>query len=373
LTDHPLRPTEFVMLLATTFRSDQTERPKATVAVVGAGLSGLSCARRLAENGHHVQVFEKSRGPGGRMSTRRAGERRFDHGAQYFTVRGARFAAEVATWRAAGLVAPWEGTIAVLDRGEFEFKDDRTDRVVAVPGMNAVCRHLAADLEVRYQHRIVDLERGDGAWWLHDADGGRSGPFDAVVVSAPAPQTAALLAEVAPELGDRAPEIADRAGGVEMAPCWAVMAAFEDPLCLGFDGAFVHDSPLSWVSRNDSKPGRPSGESWVLHGSAEWSEAHLELDAEIVAHRLADAFSVAVGRELPRPNHLVAHRWRFALPTEPLLEPCLFDPSLAIAACGDWAGGPRVEGAYLSGFAAAGRLLGLRSGPAQPSLLDDAE
>jgi hypothetical protein len=106
----------------------------------------------------------------------------------------------------------------------------------------------------------------------------------------------------------------------------------------------------------------------VLHGSPEWSDAHLELDAEIAAHRLADAFADAVGRELPRPDHLVAHRWRFALPTEPLPEPCLFDPELAIAACGDWAGGPRVEGAYLSGCAAAGRLLGLRPGPTQPSL-----
>jgi photolyase PhrII len=341
-----------------------TERPL-EVAVVGAGVSGLSCARVLADHGHRVRVFDKSRGPGGRMSTRRADEWRFDHGAQYFTARDPRFARIVRSWRDDGLVARWTGIIAVLDRGEIELKDDPTDRWVAVPGMNAVCRHLADDLAVRYEHRIVDLERDDDLWWLHSADGERSGPFDAVVVSAPAPQTAALLA-------DAAPVLTERAGSAEMAPCWAVMAGFDDPLGLGFDGGFVHNSPLSWVSRNDSKPGRPSGESWVLHGSPEWSREHLELDTEIAAHRLADAFRDAVGRDLPQPDHLVAHRWRFALPAEPLPEPCLFDRELAIAACGDWAGGPRVEGAYLSGCAAAGRLLGLRPGPAQPSLFDDA-
>ena len=84
------------------------------VAVLGAGLSGLTCARRLTEQQHTVKVFEKARGPGGRMSTRRAGPLRFDHGAQYFTVRDTRFAAAVERWRAAGIVAAWEGRIVSL-------------------------------------------------------------------------------------------------------------------------------------------------------------------------------------------------------------------------------------------------------------------
>ncbi|MDX2437576.1 MAG: FAD-dependent oxidoreductase [Acidobacteriota bacterium] len=323
-----------------------------TVAVIGAGLSGLACARTLADHGVRVRVFDKARGAGGRMSTRRAEKWQFDHGAQYFTVRDPVFARHVESWRRDGLVASWQGTIAVLDSGNMVIKGDDTERNVGVPGMNAICRHLAADLDTVYENRICALERTGDRWRLTTDPGADLGLFDAVVISAPAPQAAALLQEVAPNL-------AARAAFVEMPPCWAVMAVFTGRLQLGFDGAFVHKSPLSWVARNGSKPGRPDGEAWVLHASPEWSRENLELDRIEAAQRLLEAFAVAAGGLEAAPLHLDAHRWRFALPPDPLAEPCLFDADLRLAACGDWCGGPRVEGAFLSGVAAAGRLLAL--------------
>jgi predicted NAD/FAD-dependent oxidoreductase len=305
----------------------------------------------LADRGVRVKVFDKARGAGGRMSTRRAEAWQFDHGAQYFTVRDPLFARQVESWRRDGLVARWPGTIAVLDSGNMVIKGDETERNVGVPGMNAVCRHLAADLDTTFQTRIAALERVGEQWRVTTDQGADLGLFDAVVVSAPPPQTAALLEEAAPDL-------AARAAGVEMSPCWAVMAVFPRPLDLGFDGAFVHNSPLSWVVRNGSKPGRPDGEAWVLHASPQWSRENLELDRTEAAPRLLDAFAEAAGGiEMP-PVHLDAHRWRFALPPEPLSEPCLFDADLRLAACGDWCGGPRVEGAFLSGYAVAERVLG---------------
>ena len=182
----------------------------------------------------------------------------------------------------------------MVENGEIALKDDSTERWVGVPGMSAICGHLANGLDVTYGSRIVHLEHRDDRWRLETADGADAGRFDAVVVSAPAPQTAALLAAPAPDL-------AARAGEVEMAPCWAVMASYPHDLELGFDGAFVDDSPLGWIARNRSKPGRPPGETWVLHASPEWSREHLELDQEIAAQWLADAFGEALGRTLPRP------------------------------------------------------------------------
>jgi len=323
------------------------------VAVVGAGLSGLTAAQTLHDHGHRVAVFEKARGPGGRMSTRRDAEWRFDHGASYFTVRDRRFARRVASWRRDGLVAPWSGRIAVVERGSVTAKDGGPERLVAVPGMNAVCEHLAADLPVSYGTRVARIEPSAGRWRLVGEEDADLGSYDAVLVSAPAPQTAALLEPVAPE-------IARQAAGVDLASCWAAMAVFPRAVDVAFDGAFVRDSALAWVSRNSSKPGRPDPEAWVLHASPEWSREHLERGADEVAARLLDAFREAVGHPIAEPDRLVAHRWRHALPPDPRSESCLFDPALRLGACGDWCGGPRVEGAFLSGAAAAGRILALR-------------
>lgn len=293
------------------------------------------------------------------MSTRRTEHGSFDHGAQYFTARDDRFARAVEAWRRDGIVAKWDGRIVTLEGGRVGDDKSGTERFVGVPGMNAICRHLATDLEVSLETRVAALDVEDGAWHLASSGGDDLGRYDALVVSAPAPQSRELLASVAPAL-------AARAGQPPMAPCWAVMASFSDSPDLGFDGAFVHDSPLSWVAHNSSKPGRGRGETWVLHGSPDWSEANLDLEASAVSELLFEAFGQAVGGLAATPTRLAAHRWRFALPTEPLPDPCLFDSDLRLAVCGDWCGGPRVEGAFLSGCAAADRLLALLSGSGSP-------
>ena len=322
-----------------------------SVAIIGAGLSGLTCARELAEGGVAVRVFEKARGPGGRMSTRRAGDRRFDHGAQYFTVRDDRFKRAVDSWCRQGIVAPWTGRIAAIANGTGFRKASRVPRFVGVPGMNAVCRCLALGLDVSYETGIEILNREGDGWALKDGGGVDLGRYDAVVVSAPAPQAGALFRTCSSDL-------AARAESVVMAPCWAVMMNFRETLNLGFDGAFVDNSAISWVARNASKPDRPDHESWVIHASSEWSTAHLEMERDHAAEALVREFHAALGLKREEPDHLTAHRWRFALPLEPLSESFLLDANLRLAACGDWCGGPRVEGAYLSGLAAADAILG---------------
>jgi predicted NAD/FAD-dependent oxidoreductase len=302
-----------------------------------------------------VRVFDKARGAGGRTSTRRVDGWRFDHGAQYFTVRDRRFERWVEAWRHEGLVASWEGEIAIVDSGGSRSEARDRERFVGVPGMNAICRRLAVGMDVAFETRVSAIERCGERWRLGSEDGADLGRYDAVVVSAPAPQTADLIRRAAPG-------VAARAARVEMAPCWAAMVAFAGPLEPGFDGAFVHDSPLSWVARDASKPGRPDSETWVLHGAPGWSRQHLGLAREDAAQRLVDAFGDAIGVLDAAPVHLDAHRWRFAQPLEPLSELCLFDAQLRLAACGDWCGGPRVEGAFLSGRAVAERLIELHPG-----------
>ncbi len=324
------------------------------VAVIGAGISGLACARILADHGFTVRVFDKGRGVGGRMSTRRApGGRQFDHGAQYFTARDERFRRYVMAWRERGVVAEWEGRIATVAPGRLIEPPERkneTQRFVGVPGMSAVCRHLASDINVETGVRVTGLESAAEGWRLAAEDGRDRGRWDAVVVAIPAQQAAVLLAGHS--------HLSQTAGTAVAAPCWVVMVQYEEPLNTGFDAAFVHDSPLSWVARNSSKPGRVGeGDSWVLHAGPEWSREYLEETPEIAAGRLMAAFAELVGPRGAEPAYVNAHRWRYALPEDPLADRCLWDGRIFAGACGDWCGGPRVEGAFLSGAAMAGRLM----------------
>ncbi|QDU63297.1 hypothetical protein Pan216_41750 [Planctomycetes bacterium Pan216] len=329
------------------------------VAIVGAGLSGVAGARCLSRAGVEVTIVEKSRGIGGRMATRRAelaqwpGETplAFDHGAQYFTVKGERFRRVVDEAIAAGRAATWEGTIRVLEEGTARLPEQPLDRYVATPTMNSLCKLLGEGLKVHSRFEVAAIERDAGRWRLVAKDGRELRDMDAVMVSAPAPQAATLLAPC--------PDLARQATRVRMNGCWALMLAYAERLPVDFDGAFVHGSPLSWIARDSSKPGRDrSSERWIAHGSPEWSQRHLELEKEEIVERLLPIFADAV--KVPAntpPSFVTAHRWRYALPAEPLAEPYLWDDDERLGACGDWCDGPRVEGAYLSGLSLAERLL----------------
>jgi hypothetical protein len=323
---------------------------KGAVCIIGAGIAGLTCARTLADQGYPVTVFEKSRGVGGRMSTRHTDEgAHFDHGAPYFTVQGDRFRSQVQRWIEDGVVQPWDATIVELYQGRADKEGRQVERFVAVPGMNGICRHLATGLDVRFNTKVGPPERDGDDWLVRDEDGGELGRFQAVLISAPAPQTRVLL--------EAAPLLVKRAERVRMAPSWAVMAAFDQDLHLEYDAAFVHNSPLTWIAKNSSKPGRPhSPETWVLQATPAWSGEQIEKETAWVTKRLLGAFHEATGGRVIEPSFSTAHLWRYAVPPEPHPSAFMLDEKLWIGACGDWCGGPRVEGAFLSGALLAERL-----------------
>lgn len=320
-----------------------------SVAVVGAGIAGLTCARTLADHGFEVTVFDKARSVGGRTSTRRVEpDLAFDHGAQYFTARNPHFVQFVEALKSRGCVAEWGGRIVKLENG-VATETSPQSRFVGVPGMSAMAACLAADLAICREVHIERIVRTSDAWELADATGKKLGPFQFLVVSLPAPQSAVLLGSH--------PFVAE-AAGVAMAPCWALLVAFEDRLEVPWDGAFVSESPLSWLARNSSKPGRPSGvECWVLHASPAWSAVFLDEPPDTIASQLLGAFETAVGRSLPNVAYRAAHRWRCSLGADPADRTVLFDAGVGLAVCGDWLSGGRVEGAFLSGTAAAGCVL----------------
>lgn len=321
------------------------------IAIIGAGLAGLTAAKQLAAAGCEVTVFDKGRGVGGRMSTRRVDDQpAFDHGAQYFTVRDERFQQAVDEWISAGVVAPWLGKIvSTSGNGTFMPTDSDKTRYVGTPGMNAIARHLASQHSVQSGVQVAPPVRLGEAWQLQTTAGDSLGKFDRVIVTAPAPQATQLLAAE--------PVLANAAAQVNVAGCWAVMVTFAERMPLGFDGCFVNESPLSWIARNNSKPGRPEVERWVLHAGPEWSNANIELTPDAAAKQLLEVFRQVTGTANIKPTACVAHRWRYALPIEQLGAKFLSNRDDSLLAAGDWCDGPRVEGAFLSGLAVADRLM----------------
>ncbi len=321
------------------------------IAVIGAGISGLSCATALRNAGHTVQVFDKSRGLGGRMSTRKGEGWQADHGAPYFKTYDSKFRAEVTRWCEAGAAAPWQPRLKVLKGGVWEDGNANVHMFVGTPAMTSPARLLASTLNVRLGTTIKKLTRrsDDNFRWhlLSAEDGWLEVHFDAVVIAIPAPQAETLLDDIGHPF-------AAHAKAVSMQGCWALMMQFAEPVDLGWDAAVIHDGLLSWAARDSAKPGRPTSETWVLHASAAWSNDNLERPATEIAEAMIGAFRKIGG---PLPVSKIAHRWRFARCEVDGASLPHWDNTHRLGLCGDWLNAGRVEGAWLSGQALASLLV----------------
>lgn len=318
------------------------------IAVVGAGIAGLSCARRLQAAGINVTVIDKSRGPAGRMSTRRGDDWQCDHGAQYFTARHPLFRAEVERWLKAGVAALWQPRLDVIGDREAHVPDAALSRYVGVPRMTAPARWLADAVELVTQATVHTLRRENKRWTITTHEHGPlPQTFTGIVMAVPAPQAVPLLQGPAPDLADVARQ-------ANMRACWAMMLQYDAPVDLPFDAAFVNEGPLRWVARNSSKPGRAGAETWLLHATAEWSEANIEATPDTVASAMQYAF-MALGARPARG--WAVHRWRYADTQPPLQHGAIWDNDIGIGLCGDWLNGGKVEGAWLSGNKVAEALL----------------
>lgn len=325
------------------------------VAVVGAGMAGLSCARRLAEAGMRVAVFDKSRGAGGRMATRRvedveAGSFGFDHGAQYFTAHVPAFQQVVECWVAEGVVQPWAGRL-------MSFESDRLDpvasqpRYVGVPRMSALGRHVLGDLPFHPEHRLLECQY-DGQYWHLQFDAQPTVLAKYLILALPSPQVVDLLEISHPFYADAVLQ--------DMLPSWTLMLHCAAPIDVPFDGCFVNSGILSWVARNNSKPARAEVETWVVHASRAWSQAHVDAPRDWVAEQLLAALTEVVGQPVQVTQQWV-HRWLYALASEALTVGCWYEPAQQFGIAGDWLNGSRVEGAWLSGQQLAARVMASRA------------
>jgi len=321
---------------------------KPTVAIVGAGLAGLSCATSLKAHGFQVEVFEKSRGPSGRMSTRNGDNWSADHGAQYFTARDPLFIQELNSWIKHGVAAAWYPHLKVFENGQWRESNSIENRYVGIPAMNSPGKHLAKDLPIAVNQTIDDISFKQDRWLLHSLEAGDiKERFDWLVIALPAPQ-ALTLAKSAVK------SIEKIAINLNMQGCWTVMASFAETPNIPFDAAFINDEVISWIARNNSKPSRMGLETWTIHASPQWSQEHIELNKDLAAKLILDC-AKRLGLDCDQAN-IAIHRWRYAsgyINPAPGFRLC---EDLKLGFCGDWLNGGRVEGAWLSGHKLASQI-----------------
>jgi renalase len=367
------------------------------IAIIGAGMAGITAARTLTQAGHRVTVFEKSRSVSGRMATRRSDFGGFDHGAQYFTVRDARFR-QMMQWALSvspHIARPWSANaVRVLDGQGHTLEaalPGGEPHWVAQPGMNALVNLMAAPLlsagQVKLETEVEQiLPLADGRWRILAKDvldankpARAHDGFDSVLLAVPSVQAQALFevsAKVilarkmlskdehsAQHVSRLMADFAQKISAVTVAPCWTLMLAFPNalpvspqepvrPLGPQWSAARSTHHRISWLARENSKPGRAAVERWTAQASADWSREHLEDDSERVKAKLLKAFS-EITQIRAEPAHAQVHRWRYAKTEIPLGVSHLWDAQTGIGACGDWCMGHRVEDAFLSGLALA--------------------
>jgi renalase len=321
---------------------------KSQVAVIGAGLAGLSCASALAKAGMQVQVFEKSRGLAGRMSTRKGDGWQCDHGARYFTARDPAFQNQLAIWLEQGAAAQWHTPIGVYENQTWQSSKPSDPRYVGTPWMTSPAHHLAKSLDINQSHTITQINRVQEQWQLHTAEHGllKYKP-DWVVLAIPAPQALALTQAIDPA-------ITELHGQAKTEGCWTMMMRFNEVIAMPFEAAFINDGILSWAARNNAKPQRTGEEVWVIHGQSQWSQDHIDADPQTIAPQMIAAF-IALGGKAPEKYAI--HRWRYASSDPAYQARFHCNAEQGIAYCGDWLHGGRVEGAWLSGQALANAII----------------
>lgn len=316
---------------------------KPSVAIIGAGLTGLRLAQRLTPF-MQVTVFEKSRGLGGRMSTRRSGEFEFDHGAQYFTAHGPDFEGFLLPYVENGTVRRWAPRLAQL-AGEDAPPHWTAPRYVATPGMTGLAKAMAVDLNVQRAVQVDRLARSRDQWSLTDAEGADLGHFNWVISTAPSPQTACLMP---PEFAGH-PSLETSV----MQGCYSLMLGFDTPLTLDWEAAWVGRHPLAWIAVNTSKPGRPASHCIVAQTSNSWADANLERDQDSIRAELTAEVETVTGIAAQAAEYNSLHRWRYASVATASGAPFLIDPENRLAAAGDWCGAGKVEAAFDSASALA--------------------
>ncbi|TAF02556.1 MAG: FAD-dependent oxidoreductase [Nostocales cyanobacterium] len=331
------------------------------IAVIGAGISGLVCAQRLRQAGYTVVVVEKSRGVGGRLATRRLQGTCVDHGACYLQPKGKLLSRFVDLLQNHQVIKVWTDMVYEFSAsGGISEPANRSPRYIAPAGMSAIAKFLTPGLDILLHQRVIQINLTKENNWCLTLESHEQLTAKALVVAIPAPQARDLLTPLGDNFLDA--EFLQNLHSVEFQPSISVMVGFSpnsQPLPNWQALTFNDHIDLAWIGFDSSKRLQSQQPHFVLQSSTEFAQQHLETeDLQPVANYMLQTAAENLALSwLENPEWMQVHRWRYAFPQTPLDVTCLSaNTSLPLVCCGDWCGGNFVEGAMVSGLAAAGEI-----------------
>ena len=313
------------------------------IAIIGAGISGLTTAINLDKN-YEITLFEKSRGAGGRICTRYTDSYNFDHGAQFFTARSPEFKEFLKPLINSGVIDNWQARLievrdnVIINRQQW---NNDLPHYVGVPSMSSIGKYLSKNLNIKLNTE-VSIQKSLEGWKVVDSDGEVFGHYDWVISSIPAEQSLQLLRDYFSHH--------DALKQKKMLGCYSLMLGFDEALDLDWDAAQLTGTDISWIAVNSSKPGRPDDYSLLVHSTNEWAEEHLDDDVDAVKAYLCSQVAEIIGQNVYSAHHVDLHRWRYANIPKQDDNTLFIDSESKLAACGDWCKKGRIEEAFRSGF-----------------------
>jgi renalase len=324
------------------------------IAIIGTGIAAATLVYRLRHScpGSNLHVFEKSRGVGGRMSTRRGDNGSYDHGAPFFTARSKPFQQLLKTFQSSGQVDVWQAKVMTLSKRAKPYSRNWFEpHYVSTPSMNNLCKALLAEQNIQFNQTINHISGEPGKWTVNSAEGSEFGPFDWVISTAPAEQTQAIFSAKT------------ETPAVPYQPSFSLMVSCAEDYDPGFDAARINDSPIDWLFFGHRKPGRSRNSTLVVQTTGDFSSKHFDDDRDLIKNTLVQELSELIEIEpniasnvREQADTIQLHRWKYAKVIEPYGEAFWQSNLKGLAACGDWCLGNEVEHAYASADALATEL-----------------
>tara|TARA_Y100000590_G_scaffold470732_1_gene668942 strand:+ start:6812 stop:7795 length:984 start_codon:yes stop_codon:yes gene_type:complete len=321
-----------------------------SVAIIGAGISGLSLANKI-NNISNVTVFEKSRGLGGRVATRRVGNFSFDHGAQFFKAKSSEFNEYIEPMIEKGIIDIWKARFIEIDHGKVtnsRIWGEESANYIGIPSMSAIGKFMSEGLNIKLSEKIEKIQR-NSKWELFTAENETKGQYDWIISTIPPKQTIELI-----------PNIKNIYSNIEshkMLACYSLMLGFDKAIDIDFDAALVKGKDISWISVNSSKPGRGDQYTILAHSTNKWASENIERDRDWVKEYLCGELSKIIDRDISNASYIGLQGWRYANIGKQKGENFYINKEENIALCGDWFIQGRIESAYLSSSRLANKLI----------------